>query len=208
MPLNPITENLWYTKEDDKNMRMVVSAKTKHPIVWTLTKVENASPLGIQTLTFYQNYWNEHTDYIEKNSDGNIVGMWADYFSSEITPTDPSTPSSPSPPLSFITAKISTSTSTIKVGGSYKSLAVNLFNDSDEDVTSEYVDAEFTWVCSIGDEDWTDKVTWRNGTEFNQMKVKFPSDSSVLNRILSIKCVITIDDKSVESEVLQLELIE
>lgn len=70
------------------------------------------------------------------------------------------------------------------------------------------MDAEFTWVCSIGDEDWTDKVAWRNGTEFNQMKVKFPSDSSVLNRILSIKCVITIDDKSVESEVLQLELIE
>ena len=205
LPLNPITENLWYTKEDDKNTRMVVSAKTKHPIVWTLTKVENASPLGIQTLTFYQNYWNEHTDYIEKNSDGNIVGMWADYFTSEIVPTDPSTPS---PTLSSITAKISASTSTIKVGGSYKSIAVNLFNDSDEDVTSEYSEAEITWTCNIDDEDWTDKVTWRNGTEFNQMKVKFPSDSSVLNRILSIMCVITIDDKSVESEVLQLELIE
>lgn len=205
LPLNPITENLWYTKEDDKNTRMVVSAKTKHPIVWTLTKVENASPLGIQTLTFYQNYWNEHTDYIEKDSGGNIIGMWADYFTSEIVPTDPSTPS---PTLSSITAKISASTSTIKVGGSYKSIAVNLFNDSDEDVTSEYSEAEITWTCNIDDEDWTDKVTWRNGTEFNQMKVKFPSDSSVLNRILSIKCVITIDDKSVESEVLQLELIE
>lgn len=206
LPLNPITENLWYTKEeDDKNMRMVVSAKTKHPIVWTLTKVENASPLGIQTLTFYQNYWNEHTDYIEKDSDGNIVGMWADYFSSEITPTDPPTPS---PTLSSITAKISASTSTIKVGGSYKSIAVNLFNDSDEDVTSEYSEVVITWTCNIDDEDWTDKVTWRNGTEFNQMKVKFPSNSSVLNKILSIKCVITIDDKSVESEVLQLELIE
>lgn len=205
LPLNPITENLWYTKEDDKNMRMVVSAKTKHPIVWTLTKVENASPLGIQTLTFYQNYWNEHTDYIEKDSDGNIVGMWADYFSSEIVPTDPSTPS---PTLSSITAKISASTSTIKVGGSYKSISVNLFNDSDEDVTSEYSEVVITWTCNIDDEDWTDKVTWRNGTEFNQMKVKFPSNSSVLNKILSIKCVITIDDKSVESEVLQLELIE
>lgn len=97
MPLNPITENLWYTKEDNKNMRMVISANTKHPIVWTLTKLENASPLGIQTLTFYQNYWNEHTDYIEKDSDGNIVGMWADYFSSEIIPTDP-----PTPPLFYL----------------------------------------------------------------------------------------------------------
>lgn len=203
MPLNPITENLWYTKEDNKNMRMVISANTKHPIVWTLTKLENASPLGIQTLTFYQNYWNEHTDYIEKDSDGNIVGMWADYFSSEIIPTDPPTPP---PILSSIAAKISTSTSTIKVGGSYKSLTVNLFNDSNEDITTEYVDAEFTWVCSIGDEDWTDKVAWRNGTEFNQMKVKFTSDSSTIGKILSVKCTIEKDGVIIESETLALEL--
>lgn len=205
MPLNPITENLWYTKEDNKNMRMVISANTKHPIVWTLTKLENASPLGIQTLTFYQNYWNEHTDYIEKDSNGNIVGMWADYFSSEITPTNPSTPI---PTPSSITARILASTSTIKVGGSYKNLTVNLFNDSNEDITTEYSDATISWTCSTDDEDWTDKVTWRDGTEFNQKKLKFPSDSSVLNKILSIKCVITIEDETIESEVLQLELIE
>jgi hypothetical protein len=205
LPLNPITENLWYTKEDNKNMRMVISANTKHPIVWTLTKLENASPLGIQTLTFYQNYWNEHTDYIEKDSNGNIVGMWADYFSSEITPTNPSTPI---PTPSSITARILASTSTIKVGGSYKNLTVNLFNDSNEDITTEYSDATISWTCSTDDEDWTDKVTWRDGTEFNQKKLKFPSDSSVLNKILSIKCVITIEDETIESEVLQLELIE
>lgn len=184
---------------------MVISANTKHPIVWTLTKLENASPLGIQTLTFYQNYWNEHTDYIEKDSNGNIVGMWADYFSSEITPTNPSTPI---PTPSSITARILASTSTIKVGGSYKNLTVNLFNDSNEDITTEYSDATISWTCSTDDEDWTDKVTWRDGTEFNQKKLKFPSDSSVLNKILSIKCVITIEDETIESEVLQLELIE
>ena len=36
------------------------------------------------------------------------------------------------------------STSTIKVGGSYKNLTVNLFNDSNEDITTEYADATFT----------------------------------------------------------------
>lgn len=205
LPLNPITERLWYTDKEDTNMRMVVSAKTEHPIVWKLTKIENASPLGIQVLTFYQNYWDSHRDYIEKDSDGNIIGMWASYFDSEIAPTDPSTPTTPP---SSITAKISASTSTIKVGGSYKNLTANLFNDSNEDITTEYADATFTWTCSIDDEDWTDKVTWRAGTEYNQKKVKFPNDTSTIGKILSVKCEIVKDNLPIKSEILPLELTE
>lgn len=183
-------------------MRMVVSARTEHPIVWKLTKIENVSPLGIQVLTFYQNYWDAHRDYIEKDSDGNIIGMWASYFDSEITPTDPTT--SPS----SITARISASTSTIKVSGSYKNLTVNLFNDSNEDITIEYADATFAWTCSIVNEDWTDKVTWRAGTEYNQKKVKFPNDTSAIGKILSVKCEIVKDNLPIESEILPLELTE
>lgn len=186
-------------------MRMVVSAKTKHPIVWTVTKIENTQPIGIQTLTFYQNFWNPHTDYIEKDSNGKIIGMWADYFQSEIAPTDPTTPTlSPS-----VKSKISASTSTIKVGGSYKSLTANLFNDSNENITTEYLDAMFKWTCSIDNEDWTGKMTWRNGTDFNQMKVKFPADKSVIGKILSIVCTTTATDgKIIKSETLELEIIE
>ena len=205
LPLNPITERLWYTDKEDTNMRMVISAKTEHPIVWKLTKIENASPLGIQVLTFYQNYWDSHRDYIEKDSDGNIIGMWASYFDSEIAPTDPSTPTTPP---SSITARISASTSTIKVGGSYKNLTVNLFNDSNEDITTEYADATFTWTCSIDNEDWTDRVTWRAGTEYNQKKVKFPNDTSTIGKILSVKCEIVKDNLPIKSEILPLELTE
>lgn len=109
---------------------------------------------------------------------------------------------------SSITAKISASTSTIKIGGSYKNLTVNLFNDSNEDITTEYADATFTWTCSIDDEDWTDKVTWRVGTEYNQKKVKFPNNASTIGKILSIKCEITKDNLTIESEILSLELTE
>ena len=203
LPLNPITESIWYTDNDDESMRMVISAKTKHPVVWKVTKYETAQPLGILTLTLYQNYWNEHTDYIEKDENGNIIGMWADYFKSSITPTDPSTPT---PTPSSITAKISASTSTIKVGGSYKSLTVNLYNDSNEDITTEYSDATISWSCSIDDEDWTDKVTWRDGTEFNQKKLKFPNDTSIIGKILTVKCTIEKDNLFREQSIL-LELI-
>lgn len=205
LPLNPITEKIWYTNESSKNMRVLVSSFTDNAIAWQISKVENAQPLGVQKLTLYQDFFDQHRDYIEKDENGNIIGMWASYFDSEIIPTDPSIPTTPP---SSITARISASTSTIKVGGSYKNLTVNLFNDSNEDITTEYADATFTWTCSIDDEDWTDKVTWRAGTEYNQKKVKFPNDTSVIGKILSVKCEIVKDNLPIESEILSLELTE
>lgn len=205
LPLNPITEKIWYTNESSKNMRVLVSSFTDNAIAWQISKVENAQPLGVQKLTLYQDFFDQHRDYIEKDENGNIIGMWASYFDSEIAPTDPDTPTTPP---SSITARISASTSTIKVGGSYKNLTVNLFNDFNEDITTEYADATFTWTCSIDNEDWTDKVTWRAGAEYNQKKVKFPNDNSVIGKILSVKCEIVKDDLSIESEILPLELTE
>ena len=201
LPMNSITEKFWYTDDDSKNMRVIVSTLMENPTVWKITKCESASPLGLQKLTLYTNFFNEHTDYVNLETGE----MYANYFDSEIAPTDPSTPTTPP---SSITARISASTSTIKVGGSYKNLTVNLFNDSNEDITTEYADATFTWTCFIDNEDWTDKVTWRAGTEYNQKKVKFPNDTSVIGKILSVKCEITNDDLSIESEILPLELTE
>ena len=199
--MNSITEKFWYSDDNDKNMRLIVSAPIKEPVTWRITKCENAQPLGIQKLTLYQDRFNEHTDYVNLETGE----MYANYFDSEIAPTDPSTPTTPQ---SSITARISASTSTIKVGGSYKNLTVNLFNDSNEDITTEYADATFTWTCAIDNEDWTDKVTWRVGTEYNQKKVKFPNDTSIIGKILSVKCEITNDNLPIESEILPLELTE
>ena len=199
LPMNSITEKFWYTDDDSKNMRIIVSALMENPTVWKITKCESASPLGLQKLTLYTNFFNEHTDYVNLETGE----MYANYFDSEITPTDPSTPTTPP---SSITARISASTSTIKVGGSYKNLTVNLFNDSNEDITTEYADATFTWTCSIDNEDWTDKVTWRASTEYNQKKVKFPNDTSVIGKILSVKCTIEKGGAIIESENLALEL--
>lgn len=201
LPMNSITEKFWYTDDDSKNMRVIVSALMENPTVWKITKCESASPLGLQKLTLYTNFFNEHTDYVNLETGE----MYANYFDSEIVPTDSSTPTTPP---SSITARISASTSTIKVGGSYKNLTVNLYNDSNEDITNEYSDATFTWTCSIDDEDWSDKVTWRDGTEFNQKKLKFPNDTSVIGKILSVKCTIGKDDTTIESKTISLELVE
>ena len=202
LPMNSITEKFWYTDDDSKNMRIIVSALMENPTVWKITKCESASPLGLQKLTLYTNFFNEHTDYVNLETGE----MYANYFDSEIAPTDSSTPTTPP---SSITARISASTSTIKVGGSYKNLTVNLFNDSNEDITTEYADATFTWTCSIDNEDWTDKVTWRAGTEYNQKKVKFPDDASVIGKILIIQCVIFDEHQGyINGEKFQFEITE
>ena len=214
IPTNEISDTIYYVSEDNNtNQRLIVdipnySIENWTPNTWVVSKVERVNVRGRTKLTLYQKPFNSNTDYIEKDENGIITGLWADYFDSEIAPTDPSTPTTPP---SSITARISASTSTIKVGGSYKNLTVNLFNDSNEDITTEYADLppeNFQWTCSIDNEDWTDKVTWRAGTEYNQKKVKFPNDTSTIGKILSIKCEITKDNLPIESEILSLELTE
>ena len=210
IPTNEVSDTIYYVSEDNNNnQRLIVdipnySIENWTPNTWVVSKVERVNVRGRTKLTLYQKPFNSNTDYIEKDENGIITGLWANYFGGT-APTDPSTPTTPP---SSITARISASTSTIKVVGSYKNLTVNLFNDSNEDITTEYADATFTWTCSIDDEDWTDKVTWRAGTEYNQKKVKFPNDASVIGKILSVKCEIIKDNLPIESEILPLELTE
>ena len=204
LPMNSITEKFWYTSEDSKNMRVVVSALTEHPTVWTVTKVENSMPLGIQKLTIYTAFWNEHTDYVNLETGE----MYADYFDSEIVPTDPDTKPTPSP-VTNILATITSSASTIKVGGSYRTLNIKLSNDSGEDITDTFGDSKsnFEWHFEIDNEEY--KGIIRNDLSFCQMKIKFPDDYDYVGKILTIYCTITNETLGyIHSEKLQLEITE
>ena len=193
LPLNNITENINYVDENSNNQRMIISAKTKHPLTWKLTKLENTKPLGLLQLTFSQTSFDQNNDYIEKDDDGNIIGMWADFYES-ITPIDPDIPS-PTPSTTY--GKITASTSTIKVGGSYKTLTLKLYDADDNEITdsySSYSPDDFKWTCSItyGNKttDLTDVVSWLKGSLFNQRKIKFPNNRSYLGKILDVKCIV------------------
>lgn len=201
LPMNSITEKFWYTSEDSKNMRVVVSALTEHPTVWTVTKVENSMPFGIQKLTIYTAFWNEHTDYVNLETGE----MYADYFDSEITPTDPDTQPIPSP-VTNVLATITSSVSTIKIGGSYRTLNIKLSNDSGEDVTDIFGDSKsnFEWHFEIDNEEY--KGIIRNDLSFCQMKIKFPDDYDYVGKVLTIYCTIANETITIESNKLQLEI--
>lgn len=205
LPMNSITSKLWYTDDESKNMRVIVSSLTEHPATWTITKVENVQPFGIQKLTIYSNVFNEYTDYVNYETGE----MYADLLESKVEPIDPNTPSLPFVSKdSPITIKISASTSYVKVGGSYKTFTANYVNTSGEDVTDEYDSLDLTWECSIGLEDWTDKVLWKESTFNNQIKLKFPNDLQQLGKVIELKCSTIHDGAIIGSMPLQLDLKE
>lgn len=208
LPLNKLTEKFWYTTNEDTTMRIVVSAPTEHPLIWACTKIENIQPVGIQKLTIYQTVWSDNRDYIEKDENGHIVGMWASYFDSEIAPTDPSIPTTPPSSITNILATITSSVSTIKVGGSYRTLNIKLSNNSGEDVTDTFGDSKsnFDWHFEIDDEEY--KGIIRNDLSFCQMKIKFPDDYDYVGKILTVYCTITNETITIESNKLQLEIID
>lgn len=196
LPTNTISDNIGYiSKDNESNQRMIIDIPNYGDKNWTpnafkVSKIERANTKGRTKVTLAQSTFDQHSDYIEKDSDGNIIGLWADYYDSNIEPTDPDTPS-PAPSTTY--GKITASTSTIKVGGSYKTLMLKLYDTDNNEVTDNYSSATFDWTCYIkGNEtdDLSDKVTWLNGNLFNQKKIKFADDRSYLNKILVIKCVV------------------
>ena len=185
-----------------------MSAPIERPLTWSITKCENLKPVGIQDLTLYQTQFNPHRDYIERDSSGNIIAMWADYFDYDPLPKLDEGSDIPDEykPLqkSAVLGKIEATSAVISVGGSYKNLTLKIYDDQISDVTDiteKYKDAAFKWECSIGGKDYTDKVTWRK-SDFNQIKLKFPNDRSQLGNDLLVKCTVTLGEETIETTTL------
>lgn len=94
------------------------------------------------------------------------------------------------------TLSITSSTDTIKLGGSYKTLTC-LFTDKDgqditETVVADMTTADFTWTCFVDDVDLTNDsfVTWRDEAEVNQKKIKLGSNDSYIGQMITIKCTV------------------
>lgn len=191
IPTNSVSDTIYYISENDEtNQRIIVDAPNYTsnwtPNTWIVSKVERVNVKGRTKITLYQTTFNQHTDYIEKADDGTIIGLWANYYESNIAPDDTDEPKLQ------LNAELTTTTSTIKLGGSYKTITCNIYDDKTNDVTNNYQDANFAWSCDINDADYTENVTWKENT-FNTIKLKFPSDRTQFGNTLNVKCTITKD---------------
>lgn len=109
----------------------------------------------------------------------------------QVTTNQPDPTPTPKPePTETYNVTIESSTNTIKVGGSYKTLTAKVTDASGNDITSDYSDVTFTWTCSIDENDYTNNCIWKAGTEFNQKKLKMSTDVSYIGENMVVKVII------------------
>lgn len=122
-PLTSETADIFY------DMRMCISEPREEPLVWHVSKVEDMNTKGVLMLTVAQDRFNSHTDYIEKDTEGNVIGQWASYFDINDTPADDA---EITPDAVYSRITFSGSAPEIKVNGNYKKFTVTFYDDTGE----------------------------------------------------------------------------
>lgn len=164
VPLNRISENIYY------DMRMIIDAPVlTEPRAWSVTKVNRISANGLANITLAQDRFDQFSDYIELDENGEVIGMWADYYKLPAQPED-----------STITKDLDINYSglnpEIKVRGGYKTYTVS--SPAADDVSGG------TWSFSIDGEDASSLVQIIEDTA--KIKVKFIGDEMYLGKTLVI----------------------
>lgn len=193
--MNSITEKIFYIDDGNKNQRFVISAMTPNPRTWQVSKVEDMlmGEFGLMRLTFVQVAFNKSTDFIDYdavNPDGtkDVYAMYANYYESSVPPVveEDIIPSS-------ITCTLSTSTNTIKIGGSYKTITATFKDSSDVDITDTYLSTLSidNWHFYIDDVDVTSSglIAILEQATANKIKVKCANNLDCISKVLVVKCI-------------------
>ena len=92
--------------------------------------------------------------------------------------------------------EIYTSTDTIRLGGSYKSLTVKYYNSQGTEITSDVIvnktKSDYVWSAWCEGVDLTNDtsfVTWYTKGDVNTNKIKLANKNSYIAKTLTIKCV-------------------
>lgn len=196
LPLNPITERVFYVNDANQNQRLIISAMTENPRTWKVSKCEDMlmGDFGLMRLTFVQEAFNNAIDFVDYNAtnpDGSkdVYAMYASYYESFIEPEEDINVETNSN-----TCILSASTNTIKVGGSYKTITATFYDNSGADITSAYlselsVDSWKFYIDGIEIKN-SDIIKVLEQTTSNKIKVRFVNDMNYLTKTLVVQCAI------------------
>lgn len=115
----------------------------------------------------------------------------AQVTTNEVDPTPTPDPEPDPTPTNTNKVSITSSTDTIKIGGSYKILNAKITDEFENDITANYTDATFEWTCAIDGEDYTGNCTWVNGTTFSSKRLKMSSDRTMLSKQLVVSITVS-----------------
>lgn len=177
LPYNNITKNFVY------NYRTIISTDLLTPLVWRVSKVEPFASRGNILYTFKEDVYDDHHDYIEYDDDGNIIGMWANYYSETNLPSN--NPIEPSPEDYGDYAEISYAgvEPHIKVNGLYKKITITYYNS--KEILKNQTPGE--WSFFIDDADASDLVKVLETDNPNSIKIKFLGDEEYIGKVLLVK---------------------
>lgn len=167
VPLNDVSENLFY------NQRLIVDnlGIKSEPLAWKITKINRIVSKGIVVVTLAQDRFDQYKDYIETDSNGKTIGMWADYYFDGIEPKD-NTDSGKT--VSIVYNGIQNGR--IKIGGNAKRFSA-VFRDGNTE--------DGIWSFYIDDVDVNDLIEI-NTIDSNNIDVKFIGDDSYIGKDLTI----------------------
>ena len=121
------------------------------------------------------------------------VNITATAYGDSVTTTMTIANSSPSVDYRM---EIYTSTDTITLGRSYKTLTVKYYNSEGTEITSDIIvnktREDYVWSAWCEGVDLTNDtsfVKWLDGAEVNQNKIKLADNNSYIGKMLTIKCV-------------------
>jgi len=152
LPLNKKTESFGYNNQLGDSQRLIISAKVPHPNVWSVSKLENTKPIGLLKVTVKQVPFNDDTDLIEYDEQGNITGMWADYYSADLSDPIDESIVPPEPPLYDVSIELISSSPTIKLGGSYRTITSKFYDVNGNDISDSYKNVTRSWHFEAIDE--------------------------------------------------------
>lgn len=198
VPLNSITETLFY------NHRMIIDSclynPDSEPRAWLISKVHRISPDGIARITLAQDTFDQHRDYIERDTDGNVIGMWANYYNSNVEPT-PVIPSEEEQYTPAITSVITCSGKPqFRIGGSAKTFTVKYYYSDGDEIPDHEVGG---WSFSI-DGETVPNTLFNFTVDNNKIKVKFLGDDSYIGKILTITNTSADVTSSIDIEIIAL----
>lgn len=176
VPMNRETEKIYY------NQRLILDNNVlTEPRTWQISKVNRIQSNGLALFTCAQTFFDGSHDYIEHDEDGNVVGMWADYFVTDKNGcgdciSDSSVEEYDEyPATTNIYSKITCSGSKpeMKIGGSYKTFNVTFYNDTEEIDTQPGI-----WEFYVGDTDVKDKLTFAEEYSDTTLPTRFKIDKT------------------------------
>lgn len=154
------------------------------PRAWLISKINRISPDGIARVTLAQDTYDQHNDYIERDSNGNVLGMWANYYNSNVEPT-PIIPDQDDTP-STVTAKITCSGKPqFKIGGSPKTFTVTYYDSENQEITDHAVGS---WALYIDGERLIGRTVMYEyiSDQPNKIKITFNGDDSYIGKVITV----------------------